>query len=139
MNEVQMKLFMNVVIICGIVLISLSTTLIVRIFQKPEHYSGYQMFIMLLVLITLVCVLVLIFLLGGMAELHSESEKFLWSIKHLSKLTKRSNKRLLKRFRKSCWKITAKFASISYIESLTPLHCIGFSIELTMELLLMTN
>lgn len=137
MNEIQQKTLLTVIIVAGIPFIALCSTILVRIVQG----SAALVIIMVISIALISAVLAVIFLVGGMAQLFAYSDNFLLSVNRLiAKPTcTLSDKRTLRKFVLSCNKISAKFGFMNYVESITPLNCIDFSNQLTVQLLLLSN
>ncbi|CAL8146985.1 unnamed protein product [Orchesella dallaii] len=83
----------------------------------------------------------LIVLLGGMAAVYMESKLIFQALKrNLSVYTTEKYKRkFLSRFYKSCRLIRINLGSINFFDTLTPLNCVNFSVNLAVQVLLITN
>ncbi|CAL8146960.1 unnamed protein product [Orchesella dallaii] len=83
----------------------------------------------------------LIVLLGGMVGVYLESKWVFQALRrNLSVCTTEKYKRkFLSRFYKSCRFIRIKLGSINFVDTLTPLNCVNFAVNLAVQVLLITN
>lgn len=137
MNEAQQKVFVTVDTIGAIILLSLSNAVVIRLWYRDSNY----MIICILGIVLLASGSVLLFLLGGMAEILVHSKNYLTAAKGLLEKPWQSkpNRRNLRVIVKSCQQISVKFGSINFIEALTPINCLDFANDLTVQLLLIAS
>jgi len=83
---------------------------------------------------------VLIVVLGGMVTSYLQSKLTFQNLRliSLSKFSKRESKHF-QLFLKSCPHIKIRFGSTNFLEPLTPLNCVAFVINLTVQMLLLIN
>lgn len=136
MNEVQQKVLVTDSISIAITLVPLTATMLIRIWQEGAQVVMAS----LLMFVLYVAVSVLLFMVGGMAGISVSSEMLLLQLrKGLIHVKRRTLKKTCRSFVNSCRPIYVKFGSLNYIEVLTALKCIDLAIQLTMQLLLVTN
>jgi len=77
----------------------------------------------------------MIVLLGGLVGVHLKSKEVLKKLKS----KQRSQFKWEVRFYKSCQVIKIKLGSNNFLDALTPLNCLDFSVSLTAQLLLVLD
>ncbi|CAL8146391.1 unnamed protein product [Orchesella dallaii] len=93
-----------------------------------------------LLLINSICVFTI--LLGGMVGVHDKSEQGLRDVKNFARHQRRlrqKDRMWLTKFCKSCAPIKVKIGYSNFLEKKTPLMCISFAIDLTVQLLLLAT
>lgn len=130
MNIVQQGVHMTVLIVAAVIIQAVSSTILVRIPVTLRNVPNILVFSIILVDATLACVVCL----GGLAAVHSESEKVYQKMK-----AKEVNGHSIwqHRFLKSCQLIKIRFGSFNYVDRETPLNCINMANALTVQLLLL--
>ncbi|CAL8146970.1 unnamed protein product [Orchesella dallaii] len=83
----------------------------------------------------------LIVLLGGMVGVYMESKSVFQALRrNLSVcITEKYKRKFLSRFYKSCRFIRINLGSINFVDTLTPLNCVNFAVNLAVQVLLITN
>lgn len=82
----------------------------------------------------------LMILLGGMVSVCASSKIVLKQAKFLElSMVPKKNKMWVKRVWRSCDKLKIKFGDNNFLEELTPLRCLDFSVGLTVQLLLLST
>ncbi|CAL8121079.1 unnamed protein product [Orchesella dallaii] len=79
---------------------------------------------------------VLVISLGGMVTVHLKSKELGQQFKWSSVEYKRGQMKWLSKFIKSCGFIKIYFGRTNFLEALTPVHCINFTINFSLQLLL---
>jgi len=79
--------------------------------------------------------LVLMICLGGMVAIRSKSKKVLQENKVMQGETQRESK-IYRKFWQSCPIIKIKFGAQNFVEELTPLNCLDFTVNLAVQFLL---
>lgn len=137
MNDAQQKAFVTVVVFGGIPIAAISMATLIRLQATKET----------MVLLGLLAVLVpnslmaLLVLLGGMAELATESGNCTKQIRRSVEHWQHS-KTERKHLYRSCSTLTTinvRFGSLNFIESVTPLKCIDYANQLTIQVLLLAQ
>lgn len=138
MNQVQQKVLISGIVFGAIPILSFYIVLIIRMFNLINNVWLFG----LMTMNAIGTLLVLLILLGGMANVCSASEKHLkhtliniLSCKNVSV----REARMLKKFSNSCSTIKVRFGSLNYIDKLTPLNCIDFANCLSVQLLLVSK
>ncbi len=135
---------MSVIVMATTLMVSLSTTTIVCLPWIPENYLALLMFFFMGV----DCMLAVVTSVGGMAGVYTESVRV---TKMLEKsfgiiggrgFTQIANRGRLEvkrklRFYRSCIPIKIQFATINFVDWRTPLACVNFANELTLQFLLL--
>lgn len=79
-------------------------------------------------------------LLEGMVSMCAYSKIVLERAKYLTvDFVSRREKLLIKKIWRSCDKIKVKFGDSNFLEELTPLRCLDFSVDMTVQLLLLSS
>ncbi len=142
-RELQLlNIFCNIVqqsclglgIAAAIFIISASVALLVRI----ENNFLIKLTLGIAAIDSLVCLLLVV---SGMTSVHKKSKKILKSVYILQKQRTIMSKSILMWSRKfwiSCDCIKIKFGEMNYLEELTPLKCFDFSLNLTVQILLLS-
>lgn len=79
--------------------------------------------------------------LGGMVGAYLDSKRMLERIRGMEfndKRVKLVERRWMKRFLRSCTLIKIKFGGSNFIEELTPVKCLDFAVQMTVQLLLLS-
>lgn len=132
-NDVQTKggMFTNL-IVNEILVLTLSLTGFIRELTSKNEWDFVA--VGLFGMLTNNTMFLIIVAIGGMAELRRSSKSILnYSSRHAFQ------DRWYKRFRKSCTPIKVTFGAANFIEDLTPLRCIDFAVQLSVELLLLRH
>lgn len=142
LNDVIQKVWLTWLIIATILCLSLSTSMVI---QRMHTMSGSTEDVLITLVFSVIAidyVMLLVFLVGGMAQLMMQSQELRCSWqKYMAKsvYTSTKHKRWERRFLKSCTNIKVRFGEINYIESETPLSCIDFSTDLTVQFLILSQ
>lgn len=136
LNEVQQHELVTGVIVTAVCLLSLSTTSLTRV-----NLSRQQNIIVfgLLLILMIDCILTMIVLLGGMALVNTTSSDRLLRFRKLFVRPSRIEGRVIKKICRSCDTVKIRFGSFNFVNNLTPLKCIDFANNLTVQLLLITK
>lgn len=112
-------------------LLALCEATLVKLPFAQEHLAGWLLFGFLL----LNCLLAVVVVLGGYAQVHETSKEVLRKLtRNLLAVTKARNER--KQFRNSCSVIKVRLGSINFVEALTPLNFVDFANGLAVQILL---
>lgn len=135
MNEILQKVMVTSIIMAGIWVHCLSLNVLIRM---PGGNNIF--FSCLFLFLTLQSAGVISVEVGGWAQVNIQSLYVFQQLK--CKLADRAmhgerSVHELRKFYKSCSNIKVKFGSLNYIERLTPLKCMAFSLDLTVNLLLL--
>lgn len=138
-NQIQQRLLIPAIFIAAVPMQAFALHMLIRLpLANGRNLGKLLMFIE----VVFNCSLVFLVLLGGMSKVYLQSSKCLDQMKRLnssnSGINLRSNK-WLQRFCRSCSLIKVRFASINFIDELTPLNCVNFSNDLSMQLLLLSK
>lgn len=146
-NEIQQKVFMSVIVIAATFLISLCTATVVWLPWTIDNLLSILMFLT----IGIDCTLAVVTSVGGMAGVYTESVKVIRKLQTSIGIIGGGGYRNLvgrgdgcgsmevkwkQRFYRSCMSIKIRFASINFVDRLTPLACVDFANDLTLQLLL---
>lgn len=133
MNEIQQKIPMSVIVVAGILAQSLSMTTLVKLPWKSDNILSLILYAGVLIN----CILAMSVTLGGMAGILGQCENTLKNLHSHNTLTaSRKEQRCRKIFYRSCMAIKVRFGSINFVDQLTPLNCINFANDMTLNLLL---
>lgn len=136
MNDIQQMSLVSPIITFAIPLTAFAASVLIRSLQRIDRYAVVA--VTANVLINGAAALLLI--LGCMAQLLQESEKCLKNINTIvADFPEVNGRNAFKKFFKSCPVVKAKFGSINFVERLTPVNCINFINDLTLQMLLTTN
>lgn len=132
-NEIQQKILIPTIIAGATISVGVSTAILV-------HTSINLTNLPLILSISMICVnaaLVLLFCLGGMADVYKESILIFRQVKaRVFGATGRKNKKLTETFVKSCSILKIKFGGNNFVEALTPLNCLSHGMQLAVQILL---
>lgn len=137
MNDFQQKILVTLVIVLGIPLISCVMATFIRNLQGDINY----IILGLGALIVPNGLLVLLLLLGGMAQLYMESKKCLRCLSQYMKSIEKSrrDRKILLKHIQSFGIVKVKFGFQNFVDVLTPLNCIDETNFLTVQLLLLSK
>lgn len=139
MNEVQRTAIVTSVVISSTILLSCGLTILVLLPATSENLPIFGISLM----VTPSAIAMLLFVLGLLARIfeqsNSNSREFQAVTVKRIHMDNRKEMRWNHRFILSCAPIKAKFGSINFIESETPLNCIDFSNALTVNLVLLSQ
>lgn len=133
-NEIQKDPLSQVIATALIILQSVSTSTLIRVKSK----SGI-VFTIVLGLISMDTIIALIFILGVMAQVYTQSKDSLRNCKRALTYNFRIKPKWTQRFLISCAPIKVRFGSINFIDRMTPLNCVNFANNLTVQLLLVSE
>ncbi len=136
-NEVQQSDLLPSIIITGIIETTIGITATCWVDWTPENTPGLVFFVILV----LDTILLLLICFGVMAQIYQEYQDFLDRVTKRRMVSTRTKKRMCykwkERFYLSCTPVKFKFGQLNFIERLTPLNCILFSIDQSASLLLL--
>lgn len=126
---------LGVFIICTTLMISNCFSLLISTLNEINIFMTVTF-----LLVAVNSTIAILLFLGGMVSVHLESKKKLLNIRRLE-LTyySRAVRRWARRFWRSCEIIKFKFGSNNFIEKQTPLKCLDFAINLTVQFLLLSR
>lgn len=134
MNEIQKRAIVSTLIVLGIPLLSFCCTLLLTSSGSSLHIFGF------FAVAGLLMIAVFLIVLGGMSQLHQESKKCIMKCSSCPcRKTSRNEYKWQRNFLASCTLIKANFGEINFVDYLTPLRCIDFSMNLTVSLVLLNN
>ncbi|CAL8146979.1 unnamed protein product [Orchesella dallaii] len=125
-------------LVCGSILIeALGLAGFVRLEWVPSNFISLAFCFIMVVNGTFS----LIVLLGGMVGVYMESKRVFQALRrNLSVcITEKYKRKFLFRFYKSCRFIRINFGSINFVDTLTPLNFVDFSVNLAVQVLLITK
>lgn len=136
MNEIQQKSMITSIVFSGIPVFATSVAMLVVMPATKENLLSF----ILLIIAALVIFIVFIVLLGGMAQLYKHSKQSLQTMKVVACRIQKQNaggqENWRKKFLATCQPIKVMFGEINFVDSLTPLVCLDFSINLALQIVL---
>lgn len=137
-NSVQQNLIGSL-IVAAIIAISIDVGFLVQLNQIMGNQSHFLV-TALLVLSFADCFAIQMVLLGGMVSVCAESKKVLREAKNMKGISVSGQQKLLvTKMWRSCDKIKMKFSDNNFLEELTPLRCFDFSVDMTVNFLLLSR
>lgn len=136
MNEIQQKVMVTSVMSAGIWIHCLSLNVLIKMPDGENNilFAGVFLF---LTLEGAGCISVVV---GGWAQVNIQSENLFQRLNcNLSESAMHGERNVheLRKFFRSCAYVKVKFGTLNYIDRLTPLNSIAFSLDLTVNLLLL--
>lgn len=132
MNEIQQKFLITSLVIAATLILSCGMTVVV---QMPFTKGNLLQLSVFLVLMT-DSALLLIVILGNMSKVLVQSHRIFEVVRTHMTTQKISDRKQMEKFLKSCNFVKVRFGTLNYIDSLTPIKCIDFANDLTVQLLL---
>lgn len=134
-NNISQESALTSLIIAGIAGISTGLAMLIRIPWTSDNIIKLFIFMCCTIngfLILLVC-------LGGMVAVHRESKHLLQKTKRTHHYTGKSQmeRKMYRKFWRCCAVTKIKFGGTNYVEELTPVNCLNFSINVTVQFLLL--
>lgn len=141
MNGVQQKVWITYTIVGTIMCQCLSFSLVIKTIQT-KSYNHNLILLGVFSVVGLNDVLLLSFLVGGMAQVMEESHKLIrqWKKPPSTLGIKICREKLWEsRFVKGCDIIKVRFGALNFIDKVTPLNCLDFANEITVHILLIAQ
>ncbi len=137
-NQVQ-KHILGVIMICAMLGISISLALLVASLSNSEQEANLIAIIAFVVAIMNSTIILLCFL-SEMVAVRTKTENYLMKVKKLElRQTGREKRMWIRRYWRSCATVKIKFGENNFLEKLTPLRCLDFSVNLTVQFLLLSR
>ncbi len=127
-----------VFIYCEILTVSVLLALLVGFLSGADKDSNIVMMatFMVTVVDAIICILVI---LGGIVSVYIKSKVTLQATKRLGfGISCKRSRNWMRRFFRSCDVIKIKFGDNNFLEELTPFKCLDFSLNLTVQFLLLS-
>lgn len=135
-NEIVQKVILTSALAVSTFTQACCSALFVFIYNSPDHWLELAM----IVLILANSVPVSIILMGGLARVSTTSKKTLQVVRKETVTMFSGNRSRIKaenRFLRSCSCIKVRFGDLNFVDQTTPLNCIDFSTNLTVQFLLL--
>lgn len=138
MNKIQANILIPGLVTAGIALQPFAVNSMFKLHPTKDNLVKFVMFGVLLV----ECSLLLVVLLGGMAEIYQQSCASFNMFRKCMALKYKENQKDVKwqtKFFRSCGYMKVKFGSINFIDNCTALVCMDFANNLSLQLLLISK
>ncbi len=137
-NSVQKDL-LSLIIIGAIFCVTTNLTLLIKSLNGTYLEVNFKI-MSTFILTVLNSAMVMLLILSGFVSVHKKSKQFLQDVKSLEYLeTSRVSRIWARKYWQSCEKLKIKFGDDNCVEELTPIRCLDFTANLTVQMLLLAR
>ncbi len=138
-NAVQLK-FLGIVMGMAIGFLSIALNLLVMLNNRSSYEDMPILIVVFSLLIVVECVFVILIVFEGMVGVYKQSKRKLRICKRMvEKYESVKERKWLRRYWRSCNILKVKFGDGNFFEELTLLRCLDMSLNLTIQLLLLSR
>ncbi len=137
-NEVQ-KHLLGILIVGAIFCVTTNLTLLIKSLNGSILEVSY-IIMSTSILAVLNSGAAMLLVLSAFVSVHKKSKQLLQDVKGLECLeTSRASRRWARKYWRSCEKIKIKFGDYNFVEELTPIRCLDFTANITVQMLILAT